>query len=571
MVNWTDINDDDFYNNINSRFEKYTVDKNKETMRQLCLPHTFKLQVQQKFLRDFINPDTPYKGILIYHKIGAGKTCTAVSIAEEWKHKRKIIVIVPASLIGNFRDELRSPCGGYLSIEEQNKLNKYSPLTDTYKNIIKKSDERINKYYTIMSYHKFVKHVENKTITFKNSLVIIDEIQNMISSSGKFYRLLYQTVSNAPENLRLVLLSATPMFDKPVEIALTLNLLRPKEQLPIGINFNEKYLKVTKINDVSKYSVKNMNHFKKSIQGLVSYYRGASPKSFPEEKFRIVRCKMEEFQYKSYLTSLSSVDNLVRGSFKDVDILNLPSDFFLGSRMISNIAYPNKGIGLDGYNSLKDKQMNIENLGKYSSKFSKILNKLKKCAGLSFVYSNFKEYGGLKPFIKILEYHGWKDYKQFGTGKKRFAVWTGDEPQNIKEEIKRVFNNHKNADGHLLKVMLGSPSIKEGVSLLRVQQVHIIEPYWNMSRMLQIIGRAVRFCSHKDMPAKERVVKIYLYLSITNKRNIQTVDQYIWELAKRKSKLIYHFEKALKESAVDCTLFKNANVHNTDENYKCEN
>ena len=61
--------------------------------------------------------------------------------------------------------------------------------------------------------------------------------------------------------------------------------------------------------------------------------------------------------------------------------------------------------------------------------------------------------------------------------------------------------------------MLGSPSIKEGVSLLRVQQVHMMEPYWNMSRMLQIMGRAVRFCSHKDVPKNKRIVKIYLYLA----------------------------------------------------------
>ena len=45
--------------------------------------------------------------------------------------------------------------------------------------------------------------------------------------------------------------------------------------------------------------------------------------------------------------------------------------------------------------------------------------------------------------------------------------------------------------------MLGSPSIKEGVSLLRIEQVHILEPYWNMSRILQIIGRATRDSNNK--------------------------------------------------------------------------
>ena len=62
--------------------------------------------------------------ILIYHRIGAGKTCTAINIAEQWKHKKKIIVLVPASLIGNIRDELRSQCAGnsYLTEKEREKF-----------------------------------------------------------------------------------------------------------------------------------------------------------------------------------------------------------------------------------------------------------------------------------------------------------------------------------------------------------------------------------------------------------------------------------------------------------------
>ena len=55
------------------------------------------------------------------------------------------------------------------------------------------------------------------------------------------------------------------------------------------------------------------------------------------------------------------------------------------------------------------------------------------------------------------------------------------------------------------------PAIKEGVSLLRVKYVHIIEPYWNLSRLEQVIGRAVRFCSHKDVEEDKRIVKVYIY------------------------------------------------------------
>ena len=83
----------------------------------------------------------------------------------------------------------------------------------------------------------------------------------------------------------------------------------------------------------------------------------------------------------------------------------------------------------------------------------------------------------------------------------------------MKEEIKDIFNKKKNKCGDYLKVLLGSPSIKEGVSLLRVREVHVVEPYWNMSRLEQIIGRAIRFCSHKDMFKKDRLVKVFIYIA----------------------------------------------------------
>ena len=91
----------------------------------------------------------------------------------------------------------------------------------------------------------------------------------------------------------------------------------------------------------------------------------------------------------------------------------------------------------------------------------------------------------------------------------------------------------------------------------------MIEPYWNMSRMLQIMGRAVRFCSHKDVPKAKRIVRIYLYLATYPGE--KTIDQYIWNLAKKKNKLIEEFEQVLKETAIDCDLFHNRNSYKTDE------
>lgn len=75
-MTYPDINDKKFNNKINKRYKNYTIPKKKKTFKQICYPSEYKLQPQQKFLAKYVNPDTPYKGILVFHRIGAGKTCT---------------------------------------------------------------------------------------------------------------------------------------------------------------------------------------------------------------------------------------------------------------------------------------------------------------------------------------------------------------------------------------------------------------------------------------------------------------------------------------------------------------
>jgi superfamily II DNA or RNA helicase len=565
-------------NNITKEFKKFKIPISNEKMEDFCLPKKFTLQPQQKLLPEVLSSktfekDNNNRGILVYHQIGAGKTCTAIAIAEKFKKKLNIVVVLPAALVGNFTNELRSECpeDEYLTDDERKKIKNLKPGDDIFESIMKKSEERIKKYYTIYSYHKFVALIkEEKIKKLNDTLLIIDEVQNMISLNGTFYKALTQVIEKSNESLKIVLLSATPMFDKPIEIALTLNLLikNKDDMLPIT-KFNQTFIKTKKTNDGYEYRAYNMKKFRDKIKNMISYYRGAPPQAYPTMKFKTVKCNMSKFQHKSYLTTLSSEDNFLRGSFKDVDILNMPQNFFLGPRMISNISFPNKSIGDLGFSSFSGDALQIQNIDKYSIKFAKIMKKINQSEGPIFVYSGFKELGGLKCFIKFIEAHGYKNYMTYGEGAKRFSIWSGDETNKVKDEIKYIFNQKSNSDGSKIKIMLGSPSIKEGVSLLRVEQVHILEPYWNMSRMLQILGRAVRFCSHKDVPKRKRIVKVYLYLATY--LGTKTIDQYIWSLAKKKNKLIEQFELALKETAFDCELFYNRNVYKTDEiKIKCK-
>jgi len=595
MPRYPDIKDDNFYKDINNIYKDYKIPSKKKEFEEICFPKSYELQLPQKFVAEFISPKTPYKGVLVYHRIGAGKTCTAIRVSEVFKRYRKIIVVLPASLKGNFRTELRSECAGdsYITKAERQKLKLLHPSSKEYKEIIRISDERIDKNYKIYSYNKFIESVKDKRIRLKNTLLIIDEIQNMVSEEGTYYTELKELIDSAPDDLRTILLSATPMFDKPYEIGLTINLLRPIKPFPVGAGFNEMFIGTKRNKDGTiEYEMKNKDLFKETIKGHVSFFRGAPPYVFPSMKLKYVECPMSEFQFKAYQDVLKNEKQTIKVNKKtnkvnkntntvnkntnkvnkntnislDVDLL--PNNFFIGTRYVSNIVFPNKKVGDEGLESFTKMKI-ISDLDKYSTKFSAIMKKIESSTGKIFFYSGFKEYAGIKSFVHVLKAFGYQDYAEAGEGPKRFAIWSGDENMAYKEEIKTIFNLKENLSGTKLKLILGSSSIKEGVSFAGVRQVHILEPYWNIPRLEQVIGRASRFCSHKDLEEEKRDVKVYVYLATAPKGKIETVDTYIYGLSKNKNKLTSEFELCIKQSAIDCELNKNAN-QDDNTRFKCD-
>jgi len=115
--------------------------------------------------------------------------------------------------------------------------------------------------------------------------------------------------------------------------------------------------------------------------------------------------------------------------------------------------------------------------------------------------------------------------------------------------------------------MISSAGV-EGINLFNIRQVHIMEPYWNEVRIEQVIGRALRYCHHKDLPLEERIVDVYRYKMTRNNHKI-TTDEKIEDLAKKKYNLLLTFINAVKEAAIDCELFKEHNMMGT--KYRCFN
>jgi superfamily II DNA or RNA helicase len=220
----------------------------------------------------------------------------------------------------------------------------------------------------------------------------------------------------------------------------------------------------------------------------------------------------------------------------------------------------------------KQKSKLLTTLNACSCKMIGIIFYMMRSKGPVLVFSNFVKMEGLEIFKIYLSYFGFSEFgKTAGEDYFRYTEFHGEIDKDIRVKNKTNFNLKDNIDGKIIKIILISPAGSEGINLLNVRQVHILEPYWNEVRNKQLIGRAVRMCSHKDLPMEERKVDIYRY-HVTRKSKKTpdakiTTDEDILELAEEKETLIDSFLQTIREAAVDCELFKTQNM--IDGEYSC--
>ena len=219
------------------------------------------------------------------------------------------------------------------------------------------------------------------------------------------------------------------------------------------------------------------------------------------------------------------------------------------------------------YNGYKNKSNLLQTMYKCSCKMTAIIFNSFRSSGPVLVYSNYVRMEGLEIFKIYLKYFGYVGAGvEGGIDFHRYTEFAGSMDRELRNSNLYAFNNIKNKDGSIIKIILISPAGSEGISLKNVRQVHILEPYWNEVRIEQLIGRAIRQCSHKDIPIADRYVDIYRYNAVTGLDD-RTTDTDIQAGALRKSCLIESFLSTIKEAAVDCELFKEHNM--IDAKYKC--
>jgi len=662
----------------------------------------FELMPHQLFVKNFLSFQTPYNSLLLYHGLGTGKTCTAIGVAEEMRNymkqvgmRKSIMIIASPNVQDNFRlqlfDErklkLENGVWNIQSCVGTALLNEINPtaIKDIPKEkIISQIKTLIKTYYVFMGYTKFANYIsysiEVKGIgyskeernkmkiqkiknVFNNRLIIIDEVHNIrITKENKNRKSaeLLMDVAKYSENMRLLLLSATPMYNSYEEIIWLTNLMNLNDKRSV-IKISDIFDKNGNFKEDGEETGKEL--LRRKLTGYVSYIRGENPYTFP---YRVYPQLPIDFVYPSiqmnrkpieedkqlkhvpvYLNSISEyqrigyefiINNMRKRSYDTFNKFGTERDMPAFEEMDSfgytllqtpieslNIVYPNEDflpnptyeieqedeiisnmtgiIGLSRIMSYKEENksdnpqrynfqyrdeiqkkygriFSPEELPKYSAKIANICGIIRQSEGIILIYSQYID-GGLVPVALALEEMG---FTRFGTEKytkpllknptepidsitmrpktetigefnqARYVMITGDKTfsPNNDADIKYI-NNIENRNGEKVKVVLISKAAGEGVDLKNIRQIHVLEPWYNMNRIEQIIGRGVRNLSHCGLPFEKRNVEIFLHATRLD-TNEEAADLYVYRLAEQKSIKIGKVSRVLKETAVDCIL-----------------
>ena len=557
-------------------------------------PYSSFLQYYQYFIRRFmcdpefgidshILPQLSYsRGLLIYHSMGMGKTYLAIAVALSLIDLYTPLILLPKSLQLNFKHSI------YKLVELLNPNSSKEELIHLKGKMMSK--------FTFMSSNANNIGAKIGARNLNNRLIIVDEAHNLfrsiISSGGKDTnnaKQIYDAIMGA-KNCKILFLSGTPCSKDPFELVPCFNMLTGFELLPPQYSiWTESFIAK------DGKSMVNLNKLANRLFGLVSFAELKDASIFPQElPIKLEYVEMSTEQYHKYLLARErEKSESIETNSKQSNInpsLSLPSSDTLGSyyvksRMLGNYA-------------------ELTGDGDSSPKITKLVENIEQSPGSVIVYSQFIKGGGLQSVANKLISKGYEKFnikkintniilkksdpepefevpkleiieskvtkpevtEQVGGSSNIFAFITGEVSEDDQKQIVKVFNSKDNVTGSLIKVLLLSKTGSEGLSLKCVRQVHILEPYWDYSRINQVIARAVRLGSHLNLPEADRTVQPFIYFSIANKkiwdampennRSLVEIDQLFYERAMEKEKLNNEVRNMLKDISIECQILE---------------
>lgn len=433
-------------------------------------------------------------GMVLAHGLGTGKTRASIQIAHQLKQPTS--VVVPASLQANYKKE----------------LNKWLGYIPDYMDI--DSQQRI---------------ARNGLTSANKDLLIIDEAHRAREPLSK----LYKALLNSNANKRL-LLTATPVYNHPSDIAPLINLAAKDNILPEGKKeFTKKFIQEKSISPGIIKSLlgirpgtteKIIEHpdLLSAIDKYVDYEPSQGAEGFPSFKEEHIKVPMTEEQQNIYNTILNKAPYWVRLKVKagippNKTELQSLQKFLTGARQVSNSTY----------DFVKNKD--TASSPKIDKAVEYLKNKINKNPNYkALIYSNYLG-SGLTPYKMQLD----KENIPYGE-------FSGSIPEKIRNKTVQDYNTNK------LKALLISSAGAEGLDLKGTRLLQILEPHFNREKEKQIAGRAIRYKSHSYLPENEKNVLIQRYTAepkgswldrLMGNKTVGGTDAYIGGIADRKDQL----------------------------------
>ena len=565
-LEYPDVTDESLSSKLEAKqeFNQYKQVQNTTTEQTTIDNNVFEPSPSQMIIHNLMIPGkTPYNGLLLYHGTGVGKTCTAVLTANQYiqsNPKSKVIILARPGLHSNFINTIN---GGKCISEKNNKfqLMGLGQFVNVINSIVL-DDTSDNKW------------VSNQRIwrDFSNTFFIVDEAHNLRvsnddTSEDKVTPILKSVLKNT-SNTKLMLMTATPMFNKASDITELFNLLLTNDNRPtVDANdiFKNNGQEIIENNAVKK-------SFAQLCQSYVSYMPSIDPYNFPlvmwpqkdgntqwkkSENLIIVLSTLTKDHLQSYNNINNDGNNENDDTASSLTLLQMANILLPDNRKTLQECISKNPKKDTMYQYNKSSFLDSKNLPHYSPKINQVVKHVLESKGIVMIYSRFV-WKGIIPTAMALEHAGMKRYdgvplihkssKNIGS----YAVITAnDEFTSNINNIVQVARSEENKDGAIIKVLIISDKGAEGIDLRNIRCVHVLEPWYHIGKIEQVLGRASRYESHLLLPEQERNVTLFLHAAK------DTVDIRAYDIAETKARGSFKVDEIIQASSMDCLMHLN--------------
>lgn len=448
------------------------------------------------------------ENMLVAHTMGAGKTLTSIAAAD--KLGRPTEVFVPAPLTENYKSEIKKFTGG-----------KSVPF----------------------QVHSTPRSAQRGYQIEPGSTMIVDEAHMARNPNAMRSQYLKAQAMRAG---RVMLLTGTPVYNQPENIAPLVNMLSRRTVLPENpTEFRKRFIEETPVKPGFigrllgvkpgiRQDLKDRATLLKALRGKVDVFD--DPPDLPGRQEKDVTVDMSPEQQNVYKYIEGSIPMYLKWKIR----MNLPPNkaeaqalnaFSAGLRQSSNTPGP--------YTSGMSHLRAAETSPKMMTAFKSIQDRTKQDPNFKgLVYSNYMD-AGVLPMASLLNRAGVPN-----------AVYHGGLSALQKHKIVEDYNTGK------LKVILGTSSATEGLNLKGTKLIQVMEPHFNESKTDQVIARGIRIGSHAHLPPEERNVMVERYFSKPRQGFLSRVfsgkrtgiDEYIRGRALEKQRLAQQIKDVFEEA-----------------------